>query len=1107
MALALAALMFDFAAHRLLSQSAVSFDASGNMRLLSPGGQSPPAIVRGPSNRALIPGSSGSMAVLVAGTPPFSFQWFLNGSILSGPASDTILFTNISAADAGDYRVIVSNASGSVTSVVARLDIDADHDGLGDTWETNYFGSITKQNAGMDQDGDGIANFLEYGDGTNPTNRVLFLPRLAVYPVGGVVLLDPNREAYQSNDLVTLTAIPDPGLAFIGWAGDLDGSANPATLRLSANRLVQANFGLPLSLALNITNPVSTGGRGGWIGQTQVTHDGSAAAAVAPPLAGTGDPFIETTVQLARDGTASFWWRIDGEKDNALKILVDNDFSFYATRTLYGTSTWQLKTIFLAAGTHKLRWTYIRYGGGWTEKADASKPRDTAYVDQLTLTEYDNLLVDTDANGLPDLWEYRYFDGLGNKSIADPDGDGVSTSVELADGTDPNTKSSVLPRLSFTVEGQGSAAASPAAGVYAYGQYVTNTATAEPGWHFVAWVGPFDNDHFFARVNTNNPSRDRLYQSKTFKAIFGLPPGLAAGVPELSWRTGADLPWYGQSIVTHDGADAAQSAVNVDSYGSVKSESWLETTVTGPGTLSFFWKVSSATNSDFLTFLVNAAEVTDRLSGRVDWEPVLFELPEGLQTLRWSFQRNYGYDTNALNTAWLDGVHFTPGTTKPEFIDVPSALIGFATSNLTFSVAARGTPPLLYQVFRNGVALTQPSTNTVVSIPNAGLGLTGAWIVRAQNASGSVDSPPISVTLFPPAPNDLFSKASSLTGPTPVFAGYTFGAGKEANEPSHSSYSPHASVWHRWTAPSDGVIRVTATATNLPSNLILAAYQGATLQTLVTVAENDVYAEETNGVKTARVQIAWRAQAGTRYSVAVDTGQGAGVFYQLVFEAQQPPANDAFASRLPVQGLFVRVEGDNSTATAEAGEPPVYSLPPFYTVDASNTLWYAWTAPVSGRLSVTPLSDDITPLLSIFTGDTLATLQRLTNAMVGTMQVSVVKGITYSISADSEQGRAGHFTFLLTLEAPMLALVRPAFNDPGMLEINGPPNRAVVVQFSPNLEDWYFWSSNSVSSDGTLQISLEPPQYIDQTLVDEDVGAEIISIPSSRKRFFRVIAP
>ncbi|NQT06957.1 MAG: hypothetical protein HQ575_05395, partial [Candidatus Omnitrophica bacterium] len=52
----------------------------------------------------------------------------------------------------------------------AFLDEDSDGDGLGDTWETNYFGSTGAYNGSDDPDGDGYSNLWEYRNGTDPTD-------------------------------------------------------------------------------------------------------------------------------------------------------------------------------------------------------------------------------------------------------------------------------------------------------------------------------------------------------------------------------------------------------------------------------------------------------------------------------------------------------------------------------------------------------------------------------------------------------------------------------------------------------------------------------------------------------------------------------------------------------------------------------------------------------------------------------------------------------------------------------------------------------------------------------------------------------------------------
>jgi hypothetical protein len=1057
-------------------------DGSGNLAAIGSGGlpNSPPVL----ESVAVSPGTQFSLSA--RGHAPGG-RWLLNGLDLAGATNPTLLIDSFTGTNDGTYQFLVFDGADWVTNREVRLGLDADRDGLGDAWENTWFGSVTAQNGELDRDGDGTANVLEFEDGTNPTDRNLLLPRLTVYPVGGTVLRSPDQPFYRSNDLVTLNPVPDPGLAFIGWAGDVTGASNPATLRMIGNKVVQANFGLPLSMALNLnaTNPVITGGSGGWLGQASVTHDGQGAARVAPPLVGSGDPFLEATVTMPREGIASFWWRIDSHPSSTLTLAGDGTYAFSSQRTLSGVTGWRPMTVYLSAGTHRLRWIYQRYNGGIQAQNGVPLPADTAYVDELVLAGYDDPLVDTDGNGLPDLWEYRYFGRLGNVSGDDPDGDGVLTRVELADGTDPNTKSSVRPRISYVIEGDGTVVASPATEVYTYGQSVTNTASPAPGWQFVAWVGPFNTDYFIPSVVTNNPSTDRLYQAKTFEAIFGLPPGDAVESLDLSWRTGGNVPWYGQMLVSHDGTNAAQSVPLLKTY----TEAWLETTVSGPGSLSFWWNVSSATNVDYLTLLVNSNELTGRISGSVDWQPVVLYLPAGLQTLRWLFRRQYGYDTNALNIASLDTVRFTPGATQPEFLELPTALLGFPSSNLVFRVTARGTPTIAYQVRRNGVALTPATTNNLLTISNATAALSGNWIVRAGNGVGFTDSAPIPVTVLPVPPNDNVASATVLAGASPILTGYTFGATVEAGEPSHDGYHAAASVWHRWTAPVSGVVRAVVTATNATRGLTLAVHWGATLGQLTELAGDTGYGGMTNGVLVAQAQTEWRATAGVDYFLAVDT-HGVGVFYQLVLEGIPAPVNDLFVNRLPLTGPFARVTDDNSTATTEPGEPPVFSFPPFITIAASNTLWWTWTPPASGPVVLQRGVGAFSPMLSVFTGSALNSLALVTNSYSGGSQLTfnVTRGVPYAISVGADDSGAGIFSFILTLLAPSLSVAHAPGSDGLTLDLQGPPNTSVVVEFSPNLRDWYTWSTNQVGYDGIVRL----PD---------------LSVTNRSRTFFRAIAP
>jgi uncharacterized repeat protein (TIGR02543 family) len=65
----------------------------------------------------------------------------------------------------------------------------------------------------------------------------------AVVPAGaGAVVLDPPGGIYNQNAMVSVTAVPAPGWAFAEWSDDLDGTLNPATLVVDADRGVTAHF-------------------------------------------------------------------------------------------------------------------------------------------------------------------------------------------------------------------------------------------------------------------------------------------------------------------------------------------------------------------------------------------------------------------------------------------------------------------------------------------------------------------------------------------------------------------------------------------------------------------------------------------------------------------------------------------------------------------------------------------------------------------------------------------------------------------------------------------------------------------------------------------------
>ncbi len=86
----------------------------------------PPVITQQPASQSVFSGTNATFSVTVTSNPAATFQWTLNGTAITGATSATLTLTNISAQQAGSYRVIATNPGGSVTSNVATLSVNAD---------------------------------------------------------------------------------------------------------------------------------------------------------------------------------------------------------------------------------------------------------------------------------------------------------------------------------------------------------------------------------------------------------------------------------------------------------------------------------------------------------------------------------------------------------------------------------------------------------------------------------------------------------------------------------------------------------------------------------------------------------------------------------------------------------------------------------------------------------------------------------------------------------------------------------------------------------------------------------------------------------------------
>jgi len=82
-----------------------------------------PTIIVQPQGLTVTAGTAVVFSVVATGNP--TYQWYLNGTAISGATSSTYSLTSAQSSNAGDYTVTVTNSYGSVTSSKATLTVNA----------------------------------------------------------------------------------------------------------------------------------------------------------------------------------------------------------------------------------------------------------------------------------------------------------------------------------------------------------------------------------------------------------------------------------------------------------------------------------------------------------------------------------------------------------------------------------------------------------------------------------------------------------------------------------------------------------------------------------------------------------------------------------------------------------------------------------------------------------------------------------------------------------------------------------------------------------------------------------------------------------------------
>jgi hypothetical protein len=327
---------------------------------------------------------------------------------------------------------------------------------------------------------------------------------------------------------------------------------------------------------------------------------------------------------------------------------------------------------------------------------------------------------------------------------------------------------------------------------------------------------------------------------------------------------------------------------------------------------------------------------------------------------------------------------------------------------------------------------------------------------------------------FTPAPiNDDFANRIKLSGSRISTNASNAGATKELGEPDHLGNPGGSSVWYSWTAPASG--RVTLSTNEVPAYPppssgggtgviiiapgppscgneidqnpppvfypVFAAYTGTAMNALTPANCLPVSLDAfPNAVE-------FDAVKGQTYQIAFDGNMGTTGDIPLYLALTKPASNDNFKNRIKLHGIDVVATGYNAGATQERGEPA-------FGDSIGKTVWWSWTAPVGGTVSIDLSGSDYSFPVAVFTGSSLARLHMVA-ADSGGVIFDAVEGQTYQIAVSDSAGLTG--AIKLTLQAPIVDLTLSRaikLSNSAILSYVTSPGEVIVLLRSNDGTDW-----------------------------------------------------
>jgi hypothetical protein len=462
---------------------------------------------------------------------------------------------------------------------------------------------------------------------------------------------------------------------------------------------------IPLGAALDSPElSWETDGDQVWFGQTNVSLGGQSSAQTG--AVGNGQvSWLRTT--LTGPGTMDFDWQLHSVLGFA---IMDFYIDAYFQSWCRGYSQWEHIYRDIQPGVHTLIWSYRNYND--SDQFDAK-----GWIDQVRFIP----------GGVPP----RIVVQPTNQTVT---AEGcVSFFVEVG-GTEP-----------FTFQWQHNG---------------TNIPNQIYSW--LSLYGVSESNAGTYRLLVTNAYGSVPSQSASLTVIPTIPLNEALGTTGWVWSTcgnsafGQGTAWFGQSNMLFRSHPTVQSGA----LGASNSwqQSWLESSVEGPGTLTFWWLLKAGGVSDALRFADSGGHAIAFDANNEEWAEVTIYMGAGQQSLNWTHTRDPVCSSNQAG-AWLAEVRWIPGGTDPILTAQPQAQESLEGSHAKLTVEVDGTPPFQFLWEHNGQPILWAMSQTL-TITNAVAPDQGEYRVVVWNSYGTNVSQSAALTVRPAPPGPYLAFTS-----------------------------------------------------------------------------------------------------------------------------------------------------------------------------------------------------------------------------------------------------------------------------------------------------------------------------------------------------------